>query len=88
MRIKSTENWIKIINNIKKLNSTPFSPEVRKRISAGMANFNISTKGKKIVFTNIETREILTFSSMREASLKMHISRNTMKKYLLSRGLC
>ena len=85
MRVKSPENLIKIRNHLKKLNSTPFSPEVRKRISAGMANFNILTKSKKIVFTNIETQEIFTFVSMREASLKMNISRNTITKYLLSK---
>ena len=49
-----------------------------------MAKFNVLTKSKKIVFTNIETQEIFTFVSMREASLKMNISRNTISKYLLS----
>lgn len=84
MRVKSPENLIIIRNHIKKLNSTSFSPEVRKRISAGMANFNILTKGRKIVFTNIETQEVLTFISMRDAALKMNISRNTNTKYLSS----
>jgi len=50
-----------------------------------MAKFNVLTKSKKIVFTNIETQEIFTFVSMREASLKMNISRNTISKYLLSK---
>jgi predicted DNA-binding protein (UPF0251 family) len=50
-----------------------------------MANFNIRTKGRKIVFTNIETQEVITFISMRDAALKMNISRNTIKKYLASR---
>lgn len=85
MRIKSPENLVIIRNHIKKLNSTPFSPEVRKRISAGMANFNILTKGRKIVFTNIETQQVITFISIRDAALKMNISRNTINKYLASK---
>lgn len=84
MRVKSPKNLIIIRNHIKNLNSTSFSPEVRKRISAGMANFNILTKGRKIVFTNIETQEVLTFISMRDAVLKMNIGRNTITKYLSS----
>ena len=46
---------------------------------------NIKTKGKKVVFTNLETQEILTFISMRDAALKMNISRNTINKHVLSK---
>lgn len=63
----------------------PFPPEIRARISAGTANFNVFTKSKKVVFTDIETQERLSFVSYRDASLKMNISRNTINKYLLSK---
>ena len=53
----------------------------------GMANFNILTKGKKVIFTNIETNEKLEFFSMREASTLMRVSRNTILIYLKSQKL-
>lgn len=81
---KSEESLVKIRNHLANLNASPFSPEVRARISAGMANFNILSKGKKVVFTHIETHETLSFISFRDASLKMNISRNTINKYILS----
>jgi group I intron endonuclease len=82
---KSKEHLDKIKSHLKELNSKPFSPEVRERISKGMANFNILTKGTKIVFTNLETQETLKFVSMRGAALNMKISRNTIKKYILNK---
>lgn len=84
MSIKSPEHLDKIRDHLKKLNSKSFSPEIRSRISKGMANFNILTKGKKVVFTNIETKETLTFLSMKDAALKMKMSSNTIKKYALN----
>lgn len=36
---KSEESLVKIRNHLANLNASPFSPEVRARISAGMANF-------------------------------------------------
>lgn len=81
---KTAENLVKIRNHLARLNASPFPADIRARISAGMANFNILTKGKKVVFTNIETHETLSFASLREASLKMNISRNTINKYILS----
>ena len=53
----------------------------------GMANFNILTKGKKVIFTNIETNEKLEFFSIREASTLMRVSRNTILIYLKSQKL-
>jgi group I intron endonuclease len=76
---KSKEHLDKIKSHLKELNSKPFSPEVRDKISKGLANFNILTKGNKIVFTNLETQETLKFFSIREAALNMKISRNTIK---------
>ncbi len=81
------EHLDKIRMHLKELNSKPFSPEVRARISQGMADFNIKTKGKKIVFTNIETQEILSFASMRDAVLKMKTSRYTINKHLRSQEI-
>ena len=81
---RTPENLIKSREQMKKLKLKPFSPALRARISATMAKFNVSTKGKKVVFTNIETNEKLSFLSFREAALKMKISRNTLKKYELS----
>lgn len=85
MSIKSLEHLEKIRSNIKSLNSKPFSPEARKKITDGMVKFNIETKSKKILFTDIETKEVLSFNSMRNAALEMKISRNTIMKYLLNR---
>jgi hypothetical protein len=82
---KSPETLAKIRNHLAKLNASPFSPEIRAKISAGMANFNVSTKSKKVIFTDIETQERLSFVSYRDASLKMNISRNTINKYLVSK---
>jgi len=84
-KAKSPETLSKIRNHLAKLNASPFSPEIRAKISAGMANFNVLTKSKKVVFTDIETQERLSFVSYRDASLKMNISRNTINKYLLSK---
>ena len=85
MSIKTSDHLEKIRSHLKILNSKPFSPEVRARISAGTANFNILTKGKKVVFTNIETQVTFSFVSIRDAALKMKIGRNTIKKYILNK---
>lgn len=68
------------------MNSKKFSPEIRAKITQGVINFNIKTKGKKVVFTNIETQEVLTFVSMREAALKINISRKQINKCVLSQN--
>ena len=52
-----------------------------------MIKFNVLTKSKKVVFTNIETNEKLVFNSFRDASLNMKISRNTINKYLVSKEI-
>ena len=83
--IRSPEHLEKIISNLKKINTQGFSPEVRTRITQGSVNFNIKTKGKKVIFSNIETEEVLTFVSMRDAALKMSISRHTINKHVLSK---
>lgn len=85
--MKTTETLVKIRNHLKRLNASPFPPETRAKISAGMAKFNILTKGKKVIFTNIDTNETLSFPSFRDASLKMNVYRNTIKKYILSKKI-
>lgn len=82
---KSPETLQKIKNHLKILNSTPFPTSIRAKISAGMAKFNVLTKGKNIVFINLETDEKFFFNSFRDASLNMKISRNTISKYILSK---
>jgi predicted DNA-binding protein (UPF0251 family) len=69
------------------LNARSFTLEQRAKISAGMAKFNVLTKSKKLVFTNVETQEIIKFVSFRDAADKMKISRNTIKKHLNSEEL-
>lgn len=54
-------------------------------MTQGVVNFNIITKGNKVVLTNLETPEVLTFVSMRDAALNMNISRNTINKHVLSK---
>jgi group I intron endonuclease len=83
--IISPEHLDKILSNLSKINLEGFSPEVRVRITQGIVNFNIKTKGKKVVFINIETPEVLTFVSIRDAALKMDISRRQINKYILSK---
>jgi group I intron endonuclease len=85
--IRSPEQLAKIISATQNSHSNGdgFSPDVRAKISKSMVNFNIKTKGKKVVFTSLETEEILTFVSMRDASLKMNISRNTINQHVLSK---
>lgn len=87
MKTKTPEHLIKIKNNIAKLNASPFPAHVRAKITAGMIKFNVLSKSKKVVFTNIETNEKLVFNSFRDASLTMKISRNTMNKYLVSKEI-
>ena len=58
---KSPEHLENFLSNLRKINLEGFSPEVRVRITQGIVDFNIKTKGKKVVFTNIETPEVLTF---------------------------
>ena len=87
MKTKTPEHLIKIKNNIAKLNASPFPADVRGKITAGMIKFNVLTKSKKVVFTNIETNEKLVFNSFRDASLNMKISRNTINKYLVSKEI-
>ena len=84
MRIKTPEHLAKLRKNIARVNSTPFSSEAprRARISDGMAKFNVLTKSKKLIFTNIETNDTLHFSSFRDAALKMKMSRNTISKHI------
>jgi len=50
MSLKTKEHLEKIKNHLKILNSNPFSPEIRAKISKGSSNFNILTKGKKILW--------------------------------------
>lgn len=69
------------------MNASPFPADVRAKITAGMIKFNVLTKSKKVVFTNIETNEKLVFNSFRDASLNMKISRNTINKYLVSKEI-
>lgn len=76
-----------LLGHLSKLNASGFTPETRAKISARMANLNVSTKGKKLVFTNIETQETIKFLSLRDAAAKMKISRNTIVKYLKSKEL-
>ena len=52
-----------------------------------MVEFNIRTKGKKVAFINIETQEENKFVSIREAALKMNISRRQINKNILSKEL-
>lgn len=85
MSIKTKDHLEKTRSHLKNLNSKPFSPEIRARIRQGMSNFNILTKGKKVVFINIETQEIFSFVSIRDAALNMKMGRNTIKKYNLNK---
>jgi group I intron endonuclease len=81
---KTPEQLVIIKKHLTLLNASPFPAEVRARISAGMANFNVLTKSKKLVFTNVETHETIRFASFRDAALKMKVSRNTISKYIKS----
>jgi group I intron endonuclease len=83
----SPEHLDKIIRATKRLHSNGdgFSPEARARITQGIINFNIQTKGKKVVFTNLEKENFLTFVSIRDASLKMNISRYAINRHILSK---
>ena len=44
---KLLEHLEKILSNLRKINLEGFSPEVRARITQGIVDFNIKTKGKK-----------------------------------------
>lgn len=57
MKTKTPEHLVKIKNNIAKLNASPFPADVRAKITAAMIKFNVLTKSKKVVFTNIETND-------------------------------
>jgi group I intron endonuclease len=81
------ENLAKIKKHLARLNSIPFPPEIRSRISSGMARFNILTKSKKLIFTNTVNNEVIKFSSYRDAALKMKMSRNTISKHLANQKL-
>ena len=69
------------------MNASPLPADVRAKITAGLVKFNVLTKSKKVVFTNIETNERLVFNSFRDASLNMKISRNTINRYLSSKEI-
>lgn len=58
------EHLEKILAHLKNLNSKPFAPEVRAKITQGVVNFNIKTKGKKLIFTDLESKETFTFFSI------------------------
>jgi group I intron endonuclease len=81
------EQKAKLLGHLSKLNASGLTSERRATLSARMVAFNVSAKGKKLVFTNIETQEITTFLSMRDAASEMKISRNTIVKYLKSKEL-
>lgn len=76
------EHKAKLQQHLTKLNAFPFTSEQRAKISAGIAKFNVSTKSKKLVFTNKETQQAIKFLSFRDAALAMKISRNTIAKCL------
>lgn len=83
----TSEQKVKLQKHLAKLNARSFTLEQRAKIRWGMAKFNVLTKSKKLVFTNVETQEIIKFVSFRDAADKMKISRNTIKKHLNSEEL-
>lgn len=56
--------------------------KISAKIGAGMAAFNVKTKGKPVLVTNLTTQITTEYASVREAAKKLNISRSTALRYL------
>jgi group I intron endonuclease len=79
-KIRTPKQLAKLRNHLSKLNSYQFTDDLKTKLREGTSKFNRLTKSKKVIFTEIETGFKLEFNSWREASIKLKISRNTIKK--------
>jgi len=84
---KSPENLAKIRAHLAELNSREMPSDIRAKISAGMAKFNVSTKGRPVKLTNLETGVTKDYASIREAARSMDASRATLTRYLKRQAL-
>jgi group I intron endonuclease len=56
--------------------------KISAKIGAGMAAFNVKTKGKPVLVTNLTTQITTEYASVREAAKKLNIPRSTALRYL------
>lgn len=56
--------------------------EIRDKITAGLVAFNVKTKGKPILVTNLTTQTTTEYASAWEAAKDLNISRSTVLRYL------
>lgn len=79
---KSPEMLAKIRAHLAKLNSREMPSEIRAKISAGMANFNVTTKGKPVLVTNITTQATTEYVSVSEAARSLNASKATLLRHM------
>lgn len=56
--------------------------EIRAKISKGMAAFNVNTKGKPVLVTNITTQVTTEYVSISEAARNLNASKSTILRYI------
>lgn len=78
----SEEHIGKLREHLTRLHVMNMRKEIRAKISAGMANFNVSTKGIVIKVTNLETNVSVEYASIRETARALISNKTTLTKYL------
>jgi group I intron endonuclease len=78
----SEEHIGKLREHLTRLHVMNMRKEIRAKISAGMANFNVSTKGIVIKVTNLETNVSVEYASIRETARALNSNKTTLTKYL------
>jgi group I intron endonuclease len=81
-RKMTPEQLAKLRAHLDKLNSKEMPQEIRAKISAGSAAFNVKTKGKPVLVTNSTTQVTTEYVSACEAARRLNISKSTILRYL------
>jgi group I intron endonuclease len=81
-RTMSSEHRTKLIAHLARLNAREMPSEIRAKISKGMATFNVNTKGKPVLVTNITTQVTTEYVSISEAARNLNASKSTILRHI------
>ena len=76
------EQLSKLRAHLSVLNSREMPKDIRAKISAGMANFNVTTKSKPVLVTNITTQVTTEYVSISEAARCLNAPKATFLRYM------
>lgn len=86
-RVMRPEQLSKLRAHLSVLNSREMPKEIRAKISAGMANFNVTTKSKPVLVTNITTQVTTEDVSISEAARCLNAPKATLLRYVKKQAL-